>query len=269
MIMNIFNNKKRKLVGSILILMIMGVFALGALSGCSDNKSGTKTDNSKKADIKVLSLFPKEFLPLHEALRVNNCSYEVKEPANWVFGKDAYMVEFESSASMDELAKYYKGQLDKVYEEDSFSEYVFEGIKGEQRVSINISEEGFLDALGTTVTISFGVPKAEYAETNKYFGDYPKELIDMAFVSQSVRYNYREDYYYKLKKYSIGYITTEKPETIKEHYKNLYGTKDGYKEVTDQYGTTFSWNEGEYKCVVYHGDSTGTDTLLLTVEKEL
>ncbi|KAF0091758.1 MAG: hypothetical protein FD141_1547 [Fusobacteria bacterium] len=235
------------------------------LTGCS-NQDSEKED---KVEIKVLSGFPLDFMPLFEVLRVNNCSYEVKEEANWVFGKDMYLAEFESKASKEELSVYYKDLLDSVDEEASFDEYSFEGLIGEQRVSVNITDEGFQDALGTTVNISFGVPKNKFAKDNKYFGEYPNDLIDQAFVNSAFRYKYLEDNYYKLKQYSIAYQTIEAPEVVVAHYNNLYSGKDKFKTEKDQYGTTFTWVDGEYKCYVRYTDSVSTDMLLLSIQKEL
>lgn len=265
------NNKKKRFLIYLYYLVIISFLILSTLTACSEGgaeKEENKTDEVK-VEIKVLSEFPKDFMPLFEVQRVNNCSYEVKEEANWVLGKDIYMVEFESEASKDELAAYYKDLLDSVDEEASFNEYIFEGLIGEQRVSFNITDEGFLDALGTTMYISFGVPKDEYARDNKYFGNYPNDLIDQSFVHTAVRYKYLEDYYYKLQQYSVSYQTIEAPEVVVAHYNGLYSNKADYKEVKDQYGTTFTWVEGEYKCYVRYTDSVGTDMLLLSVQKSL
>lgn len=267
--MNLNKIKKRHLV-NLCHLVMLSLLILSLFTACSDGGAEKKEENKEaKVGIKVLSEFPKDFMPLYEVVRVNNCSYEVKEEANWVFGKDMYMVEFESGASKDELAAYYKDLLDSVDEEASFDDYSFEGLIGEQRVSFNITEEGFIDALGTTVNISFGVPKVEYANDNKYFGEYPIGLIDQAFVHKALRYKYLEDYYYNLKQYSVAYQTIEAPEVIVAHYTNLYSGKEKFKTEKDQYGTTFTWNDGEYKCYVRYTDSVSTDMLLLSIQKNL
>lgn len=263
--------KKKRFLIYLCYLVIMSFLILSTLTACGD--SGAEKEDKKKeevkVEIKVLSEFPKDFMPLFKVLRVNSCSYEVKEEANWVLGKDIYMVEFESEASKEELVAYYKDLLDSVDEEASFDEYTFEGLIGEQRVSVSITDEGVIDALGTIVNISFGVPKAEYAKENKYFGDYPNELIDQAFVDTAMRYRYLEDYYYKLQQYTVAYQTIEVPEVVVAHYNGLYSKKADYKEVKDQFGTTFTWTEGEYKCYVKYSDSVGTDTLLLSIQKSL
>ncbi|MDD2370399.1 MAG: hypothetical protein PHQ32_00155 [Firmicutes bacterium] len=254
-------------------LFIFFLIALLSFSSCSDKKSasvdGDNNDKVTQGEIKVLSDYPEDFMPLYKVLRVNNCTYEVKDDLNYVFGKDIYIVEFESSASKDELADYYKKMLDSVDEENSYDEYNFEGLIGEQKVDISISDEGFLDALGTSVYVAFGVPKSEYADENKYFIDYPKDLIEMAFASSKSINDYREDYYYHLKRYTISYVTTETPDKVIAHYHDLYSSKDNYKEEKDEYGTDFSWKDGEYNCSVSFSDSVGTDMLLLTVEKDM
>ncbi len=261
-------NEKYKVFHPIIYMFIFFLIALLSLSGCSDKESKEEV-KSIQGEIKVLSDYPKDFMPLYKALRVNNCTYEVKQDTNYVFGKDIYIVDFESSASKDELVDYYKKLLDSVDEEDSYDEYDFEGSIGEQRVNIAISDEGFLDALGTSVYIAFGVPKSEYAAENKYFTDYPKDVIDQAFADSVPIYDYREDYYYNLIRYSTGYVTTEQIATIVAHYHDLYSSKEGYQEVKDEYGTDFSWTDGEYKCSVRLSDSAGTDMLLLTIEKNM
>jgi hypothetical protein len=250
-------------------MFIISFFVISVLTGCGQGSEKNDVEGDEKVEVKVLKEFPLDFMPLFEVLRVNNCSYEVKEEARWVFGKDMYMLEFESKASKEELALYYKDLLDSVDEEASFDEYSSEGLIGEQRVSINITDEGFQDALGTTVNISFGVPENEYAKDNKYFGEYPNDLIDQAFVNKALRYKYLEDYYYKLKQYSVAYQTIEAPEVVVAHYTNLYSGKDKFKTVKDQNGTTFTWVDGEYKCYVRYTDSVGTDMLLLSIQKEL
>lgn len=263
--------KSRRFVFYLASLVVLSFLMILTLSSCSDKGAAEKGDNDKdaKIEIKLLKDYPKDFMPLHEVVRVNSCQYEVKEEANWVFGKDIYMVEFESKASKDELVKYYRDLLDTVDEEASYDEYSFEGLIGEQRVSIEISEEGYLDAQGTSVGISFGVPKAEYSNENKYFTEYPKDLIEQVFINTAIRYKYLEDYYYDLKQYSVSYQTIEKPEVVLEHFNSKYGTKDKFKVVKDQYGTTFTWVDGEYSCYVRYSDSSGIDTLTLSVQKSL
>lgn len=56
-----------------------------------------------------------------------------------------------------------------------------------------------------------------------------------------------------------------------DHFNAKYGGKDKVNTVKDQYGTTFTWIDGEYSCYVRHTDSTGagTDILLLSVQKSL
>lgn len=268
-----FNSGKegRNSLQYFLYLIILALLLILTLSGCGDKASSSSSlnESESKVEIKLLKDFPKDFMPLFEAIRVNDCQYEVKENANWVFGKDLYMVEFESKASMDELVDYYRDLLDSVDEEASYDEYSFEGLIGEQRVGIDITDEGLLDALGTTVRISFGVPKAEYSNENKYFTEYPKDLIEQVFINTAVRYKYLEDYYYDLKEYSISYQTIEKPEVILEHFNNNYGKKDKFKAEEDQYGTTFSWVDGEYNCSVRYSDSSGIDSLTLLIQKPL
>lgn len=263
--------KGRRFMLHSICLVILSLFMVFSLSACGGKESSDdgKDDKEKNVEIKLLKDFPKDFMPLYEVIRVNDCQYEVKEEANWVFGKDIYEVEFESKASKDKLVDYYKDILDTVDEEASYDEYSFEGLIGEQRVSINITDEGYLDALGTTVRIGFGVPKAEYSNENKYFTDYPKELIEQVFINTAVRYRYLEDYYYDLKLYTVSYQTIEKPEVIVEHFNSKYGLKDKFKSIKDQYGTTFSWVDGEYNCSVRYSDSTGIDSLTLTVQKSL
>ncbi len=263
------NKKSKNSVFFLFCLVILSILTIFTLSACSDKDSLNKdgNDGKGKVEIKLLSGFPKDFMPLHEALRVNNCEYEVKEEANWVFGKDMYILEFESKATKDELAVYYKDLLDSVDEEASFDDFSFEGLIGEQRVSVNITDEGLLDALGTTVRISFGVPKSEYSNENKYFNDYPNNLIEQAFVNTAVRYKYLENYYYDLKQYSVAYQTIEKPEVVVDYYNGKYGDKEKFKAVKDQYGTTFTWIDGDYKCYVRYTDSEKTDMLLLSIQE--
>lgn len=269
--MDITSKKGKNFLLYLFFLVVLSLMFVLTLSSCGDKGSANKAGNETEAkvEIKLLKDFPKDFMPLYKAVRVNSCEYEVKEEANWVFGKDMYVVEFESKASKDELVDYYKDLLDSVDEEASYDEYSFEGLIGEQRVSINISEEGFLDALGTSVRISFGVPKVEYSNENKYFTEYPKDLIEQVFVNTAVRYKYLEDYYYDLKQYSVAYQTIENPVVVVDYYNSKYGSKDKFKAVKDQYGTTFTWVDGEYSCYVRYTDSTGTDMILLSVQKSL
>jgi hypothetical protein len=267
--MNIASKKGKSSILYLLCIVFLSFFLVLSLTACGNKGSANKAENEAKVEIKLLKDFPKDFMPLYEVLRVNNNQYEVKEEANWVFGKDMYVVEFESKASKAELVDYYKDLLDSVDEKASFDENSFEGLIGEQRISISISDEGFLDALGTTVRISFGVPKAEYSNENKYFTEYPKDLIEQTFVNAAIRYKYLEDYYYDLKQYSVAYQTIEKPEVVVDHFNAKYGGKDKFKAVKDQYGTTFTWIDGEYSCYVRYTDSTGTDMLLLSVQKSL
>lgn len=253
------------------LYLILALLLALSFSGCSKKESNAKSlnESESKVEIKLLKDFPQDFMPLFEAIRVNDCQYEVKENANWVFGKDMYMVEFESKASKDELVDYYRDLLDSVDEEASYDEYSFEGLIGEQRVGIDITEEGFLDALGTTVRISFGVPKSEYSNENKYFTEYPKDLIEQVFINTAVRYKYLEDYYNSDKIYTVSYQTIEKSEVIIEHFNSKYGSKDEFKSIKDQYGTTLSWVDGEYNCSVRYSDSSGIDSLTLSVQQSL
>lgn len=248
-------------------IIILGLVMLGV--GCKGEDVTESKSAAPAVEVKVLSGYPMDFMPLFNVLQVNSNAYAVREDVNFVIGKDIYTIEFQSSAAPEEISKYYKGLMDSVDAAASFSDLEFEGLIGEQRLGVNISDQTYDNAPGYEVWLTFGVPKEDYAKTNHYFSTYPKDMVKEFGYASSKENTYLENYLDNQVDFGTFYITQEAPDKVLNFYRENYSTATDFKETEDDTITRFTWQDGDFQCAVTYSDSEGTDTIGIHLTKPL
>jgi len=216
----------------------------------------------EEASIELLSGYPEDLLPLYQCEKLELCSFTVRDDPNYIIGKDIYSVTYLSSASAEEIAKYYKSL---VKEEDPLDENTINfGVLGSQKVNMSMIEgsDGRME-----VFLTIGQKEKDYVDDNPFFETYPKELVDIPKKIKLKETAYEEQVYdnqegvYDKKRirYLRSFATTIKEKDFVDFYTERYEDQENFTEETDEYSHKFNWVSKGYECQVslslYEGDS--------------
>ncbi len=249
-----------------MVKILVVCLCLVLVCGCSGNNT---PEQNEDPDLVYLAGYPDEIVPLLKPVIIDSNRFSVRDDLNYVIGKDLYNISYESAADADELSEFYRELMDDLDEESSYNEYIFEGVVQGRRLNVMISEQGRDNAQGTTVSLSVGMPPAEYVDENPYFADYPKDIIEVFGFYKLQEYTYSEDYFYSYARYATIYQTREEPDAVRSFYREKYQDKPGFEETQNDNLTVFSWDEEPYRCSVRYDAHPNIQFLSLLVDKDL
>jgi len=235
-------------------LLIMATLVI--ISGCgSGGKEAPATEkeipaaeNSGQGE--VLEGYPIGTLPLYKYLKMENSLFTVRYDDKVNLGKNYYMVNFQSEASMDETSTYYHSLLTEIDPDYDAIDF-FEGAIGEQKVLVSLLET---EDNTVAVSLSIGQKVADYVEENPYFSSYPGDVVlpvnevDLTELTYNKRFSAYED------KILIGYLkkyeTSLSIEEIKDFYESKYSMADSFALTEDEYSSIYFWKNEGYECQV-------------------
>jgi hypothetical protein len=259
--------------------LIIGLFLMFVLLvGCSkatdqqhDNGDVEPIVNSKQGVIRHIPSFPTEVVPLYQVTNVNGSEYSVREDYNYVIGKDFYFIEFESSATREEISVFYKDLMDEVDTQSSLSDFSFEGYVDDRRISVIIMDWTYQESFGVVVAISVGEHPSKYAEFNRYFESLPDGMVEVHENASKPHYFYSESYRSHYVRYMISFFTFADQEEFLDIYRTEHQSKQEFVEEEDDFAIRFKWVDDGYRITFsyqktpsYLGNGVG-----LTLDKDL
>lgn len=252
-------------------LMICLVAMLAFVTGCSDdgtNATQPPAEEQVTGGVELLSGYPKDVLPLYKARYVERIIFNVRAEANWVFGKDIYIVSYNSDADIEDIIQYYEGLLTEKNEEYSNDE-MLQGMIGEHPVGVMLyeTEDG-----SSQVSLTIGSKPSEYVTENPYFVNYPADLVEpfgrAAFSEQG--YEVR-DYSGMEEVYTESYVTNVTEEAFKEFYSGKYSGAENLVENDHEYGLEYQWTSQGYNCraAISNYDGPGDEWVSIILSRKI
>lgn len=229
-----------------LIVILLVIMMLTLLSGCSSQENEvTVPDNNGVGE--VLEGYPISTLPLYEMVKLQDCSFTVRNDDKVNLGRNYYMVSFLSDASLEDASEYYNSLLTEINPDYDAPDF-FEGAIGEQMVLVALSES---DDSGLSVLLSIGQKKADYVEENPYFSDYPGDVAWPADEGGIFEQTYDKQFSAYEDKISINYlkkyVSTVSPATLTDFYNSEYGMNEDFALTDNEGDTVYFWKNQEYE----------------------
>lgn len=240
------------------------------VSGAPDSEMGDDKEPANTAGIPgfeaILEGYPSDILPMYNCIEVGNCTFIVRDDDSYVIGKDLYILNYQSEATLQEVSEYYKSIMTAI--DPDYSELTFvDGSIGSRHVMVSLYDMGD----GTiSVGIDVGVDPADYVSENPYFVDRPDGLIrildESVLTEQSFDKQYSQYTDEIVTRYSDVYVSEWTIEEIKAFYTENYQHENGFTEVADDYSTAYSWTNQEYECQVYITEGYDSSHRFYTIE---
>lgn len=259
-------------------------FALTALlvTGCTSSAGDTAKPDARQEPLAgqpaaeptlaQLPGYPEDAVPLFEVKKLDTVYYSVRNDPQWaaVEGglRNLYHSVWEASVPAADVLEHYRSLCDTVDAEMTMGEQLY-GTIGPYRIFLNT---GFHNDKEMAY-LSVDLPKAEVSETNKFFGDYPAELVELP-ASFKV---FEEMYYETLvsstniryeRHFDIADLDGDGAADLRDdarfsYFEERYGSKEAFK--VDREYLTASWQDGEYSVVVAFMESS--DRGVVTIGK--
>ena len=163
---------------------------------------------------------------------------------NYTIGKDLYSIRFNSNSTKEDASAYYQSLMNSVKDlnEEWFDPYSFSGtIKG-HTVNILITKL-YEDKEYITISISIGAKEEEYSDKNKFFDDYPKDLVEVYGKTRLQEETYEENHEDELKYYKTIYETNIVMEEFVAHYEDIYKEKDSFNKLVEENKASITWKD--------------------------
>lgn len=246
-----------------LLILIVCILVFAA-SSCSSEPAGNLQASAgapaQQSALPLLSGYPKSVLPLYQPEKLLTCDFSILANDTTAVGKEAYLVTYESTATEQDLYKYYSGLLTEndatpapsaSDEDDDTATDLVTGKIGSAGVEIN-----FLDNADdtTTVYLSIGISKDKYTDSNPYFTGYPSGIADEYGVQAKQEDTYQEQYYGgKTIHYITVYTTGITQQEFLQYYQK-YTSKQNFRQSTSDSGASVTWQDQGFTCnVLYTG----------------
>ena len=232
-----------------LVFMFLVIMILALTSACSSE--GKEVKEAKAPDKvgvgDVLEGYPISTLPLYKMVKLQDCSFTVRNDDKVILGRNYYMVSFLSDASLDDASEYYHSLLTEINPDYDAPDF-FEGAIGEQMVLVSLNES---DDSGLSVILSIGQKKADYVEENPYFSDYPGDVALPADEGGIFEQTYDKQFSAYEDKISINYlkkyVSTVSPATLTDFYNSEYGMNEDFALTDNEGDTVYYWKNQEYE----------------------
>jgi hypothetical protein len=217
------------------------------------------TSTPEPETLELLSGYPVELVPLYNNIKLEYCSFLVRDNSDYGIGKDIYTVDYLTQGTLKEVGDFYRGMMTSIdYEsEESDTEDYFNGVIGTQRVNVGLreQEDGILK-----VVLGVGQKPEDYVTENPYFADYPQDLIEIIGTYSITDVTYEERMLGNSSK-TIRYVTSGTTELTADEfstfYKNKYSEMEGFTETIDEYSIDYYWYSQGYQCEVHYSPSEG------------
>jgi hypothetical protein len=244
----------------LLLVLMTCIFALTLLS-CSQPASPVAASSQAQNTLQLLAGYPQNIFPLYQPDKLISCGFSYRSHDFDAVGKEEYLVTYESTATQQDLYKYYNSLLTQndatpAPSASDATESDDEGSAGTDSVNGKIGSIGvdvsILDNQDntTTVYLTVGLNKEKYTDSNPYFSAYPSGLVDEYGVQDKQESTYQEQYYGSKTIHFITVYTTGITQQEFLAYYQKYASKQSFKQTTSENNASVSWQDQGFSCSV-------------------
>lgn len=266
-------------VGRFIALLLVPLL----LAGCSSGESSMPADSGDAAGasqeqpateptLSQLPGYPGDAVPLHEVKRLETVYYSVRndpQRAQFEGRRNIYHSVWEANVPVAEVLEHYRGLCDSLDAEMSSDEQLYGTIDGYD-IALNV---GFHNDKEMAY-LSVDLPDAQISESNKFFEDYPGEIVELPASFKVFEEMYYEtlvsstDIRYE-RHFDIADLDGDGAADLRDdarftYFEERYGSKEGF--AVDREYLTVSWQEGDYAVQVAFMDSS--DRGVVTIGKD-
>lgn len=260
------------------LLVLALLLALTVAAGCAGDDSAsapgtgeephgeTPAEAPAEWTVGLLDGWPEDVVPLYESDLIDTAYYSVRNDPQWaaVEGglRNIHHVVYQTQVPTAEVLEHYLGLMGATTDADA-SDGLIEGTIGTYTVWVNTTEEGSYNA----VYISVDLPKAEVAEVNPFYAEYPTELVEVPgefvfFEDVYYEYLYRRTDMAYWRQFDIADRDGQNGsdlslEDVYAYCQERYGDKPEF--TIDRDSRMMTWKDGTYSIVMafYEGGGRG------------
>lgn len=254
---------------TLIVVLLAGVGLMGGCSkGTGDSAAGPATETSGSVApetaaaggefvLAQLPDYPHDVVPLHEVKLLDTVIYSVRNDPQWasVEGglRNFYHSVYESNIPASEVLTYYRGLCDSIDEEMTMDEQLY-GTIGPYDISLNTGRHNDKEM----VYLSVDLPRASVAQTNRFFADYPADLVELpasfkVFEEKYVDSIMRGSEIMYERHFDVLDLDGDgnpdlQGDACLDHFQAQYGARDGF--TLDRENRMATWTDGEYRVTV-------------------